>query len=136
MSFEDIFDNREKKSYVRARKYDVKITLNKNGHDRFSVRFGFLNDAAKAFAPYDYVQFSNVEKLPGKIYFKLYEDRRYLDCYKLCLNGKKSETNRYAILTPTENGEKIYRSKWVGKEFKIEFDSEHGLYYIDIDGAL
>ena len=90
MSFEDIFDNREKKSYVRARKYDVKITLNKNGHDRFSVRFGFLNDAAKAFASYDYIQFSNVEKLPGKIYFKLYEDRRYLDCYKLCLNGKKS----------------------------------------------
>ena len=31
------------------RAYDVRVTLNRSGSGRFIIRFGFLNDAVKAF---------------------------------------------------------------------------------------
>lgn len=135
MDFNEIFDNRVRKAPPRGRNYDVKITLNKSGN-KFAIRFGFLNNAAEKFSQYKYIQFSNIEKMPGKIYFRLFEDKPYLNCYKLCSNKGKGETNRFATLSPTEEGEKIYRSKWVGKEFAIQFDGDHKLYFIDLNDAL
>lgn len=131
MNINEIFDNRQSKRIINPRVYDVRITLNKNGSDRFAIRFGFLNEAVKAFAGKNYIQVSRVDKLPNRIYFRLFDNKANLDAHKLSTNPKSETSNSYMTITPTEAAEKIYRAKWVGKTFKIKYDQEYDLYYID-----
>lgn len=131
MNINDIFDNRQSKRIINPRTYDVRITLNKSGSGRFAIRFGFLNEAVKAFGGAAYIQVSKVEKLPNQIYFRVFDNKANLDAHKLCTNSKSETSNLYTTITPTEAAEKIYRTKWVGKTFKIKYDKENGLYYID-----
>ncbi len=130
MNINDIFDNRQSKRIIK-RNYDVRITLNKNGSGRFAIRFGFLNEAVKAFSGKTYIQVSRVDKLPNQIYFRLFDDKANLDAHKLCTNSKAKTTNLYTTITPTEAVEKIYRAKWVGKTFKIKYDKQCDLYFIN-----
>ncbi len=132
MNINELFDNRQGKKISNPRLYDVRITLNKSGGDRFAIRFGFLNDAVKAFKGKTYAQVSKVEKLPTRIYFRLFDNKANLDAHKLCTNSHSETSNLYMTITPTTEAEKIYRTKWIGKEFKIKFDSEHALYYIEL----
>ena len=117
------------------RAYDVRVTLNRSGSGRFRIRFGFLNDAVKAFDNKPYMQASQVEKLADYIYFKPV-DKKVPGAQKLCTNSNSTTTNLYASITPSEAAEKIYRAKWVGKTFKIQLDEECGLYYISQREAL
>lgn len=133
MNINELFDNRQGKHISNPRLYDVRITLNKAGGDRFAIRFGFLNDAVKAFKGKPYAQVSKVEKLPTKIYFRLFDNKANLDAHKLCTNSHSETSNLYMTITPTNEAEKIYRTKWIGKEFKIKFDSEYDLYYIELN---
>ena len=133
MNINELFDNRQGKHIGNPRLYDVRITLNKAGGDRFAIRFGFLNNAVKAFKDKTYAQVSKVEKLPTKIYFRLFDNKANLDAHKLCTNSHSETSNLYMTITPTTEAEKIYRTKWIGKEFKIKFDSENDLYYIELN---
>lgn len=133
MDINELFDNRQVKKASNPRLYDVRITLNKCGGDRFAIRFGFLNNAVKAFKGKSYVQVSKVEKLPTKIYFRLFDSRANLDAHKLCTNSHSEISNLYTTITPTAEAEKIYRTKWIGKDFKIKFDEGFGLYYIELN---
>lgn len=132
MNINDLFDNRQVKRISSPRLYDVRITLNKCGGDRFAIRFGFLNEAVRAFKGKSYAQVSKVEKLPTKIYFKLFDNKANLDAHKLCTNSHSETSNLYMTITPTAEAEKIYRTKWIGKDFKIKFDASYGLYYIEL----
>ena len=130
----NLFENKAKnKSYESKRTYDVRITLNKSGKgDGFSIRFGFLNNAAKAFGESQYIQISNVEKLQDAIFFRTHNEKMFLDAYKLSSNSKSRTSNCYTAFTPSVSQEKIYRLKWVNKTFNIQFDDECGLYFIKL----
>ena len=117
------------------RDYAVKITLNKAGGTRYAIRFGFINEAAEAFEGWEFIEFSDVEKLSDKIYFRLYHEKENVNVYTLstCKFGDKYAKGRYATMTPNEKAEKIYRLKWVGKELSLKYDEECELYYIELD---
>ena len=129
------FDNREVgpgTGPANPRTYDVRITLNKSSKSNgFVVRFGFLNEAVKAFNGKTYIQASKVETLPNRIYFRLLNERTYIGAHKLCTNSKAETSNLYMSFTPSEAAEKIFRAKWVGKTFKIKYDEECEHYYIE-----
>lgn len=138
ININDIFDNRQSRT-SNPRNYDVRITLNKSGTykraDRFVIRFGFLNEAVKAFFGKDYIQVSKVEALPDRIYFRTSNSRDNLDMHKLLTNSNSKATNLYTTITPSDQAEKIYRAKWINKTFDIQFDSEVGLYYITLESV-
>lgn len=131
MNIEDLFKHEERKHPQYKRLYDVKITQNKSGDHRMVVRFGFINQAAKAFSGYDYIEVSNIEKSDDKIYFKLSHEKTGYYSHRLCTNGKSKTICRYTSLTPTAKGEKLYRAKWVNYTFEIKYDDEHDMYYIE-----
>ena len=112
------------------RNYDVKITLNKTGKERkkMEIRFGFLNNAYTFFEDYNYLQVSSVEKAEKnkreRIYF-LPSEEREPGSNKIC-KSQKSSINSFFLFTPTEQEEKIFRSKWVNYTFKLKFDEKHG----------
>jgi len=132
MNINELFDNRQGRKVSNPRLYDVRITLNKCGGNRFAIRFGFLNGAVTAFKGKSYAQVSKVEKLPTKIYFRLFDSKANLDAHKLCTNSRSESSNLFMTITPTTEAEKIYRTKWIGKDFKIKFDKDYGLYYIEL----
>ena len=133
VNINEIFDNRQTQ-VSHKRTYDVRVTLNKSGSKGFVIRFGFINKAAEAFNGKTYIQMSRVDKLPNRIYFKLFDSRANLDAHKLSTSKKESSTsNIYATMTPSPAAEKIYRAKWIGKTFNIKFDEDARLYYIEQD---
>ena len=132
VNINEIFDNRKART-SNPRNYDVRITLNKSGSDRFVIRFGFLNNAVKAFGGAKYAQASKVEALPSRIYFRTANTKENLDMHKLSTNSNSKTTNLYMAVTPSDQAEKIYRAKWVNKTFNIRFDEEVGLYFIALD---
>lgn len=132
VNINEIFDNRKART-SNQRNYDVRITLNKSGSDRFVIRFGFLNNAVKAFGCAKYAQASKVEALPSRIYFRTANTKENLDMHKLSTNSNSKTTNLYMTVTPSDQAEKIYRAKWVNKTFNIRFDEEVGLYFIALD---
>lgn len=135
-NIKDIFDDRHGKAPSNSRTYDVRITLNKNGGERFAIRFGFLNNAIKALNGKAYAQVSNVEKLKTRIYFRTFDHKANLDAHKLSTNSHSRASNLYMTITPTAGAEKIYRSMWIGKEFSIKYDAYNELYYIELAEAV
>ena len=135
VNINEIFDNRKSGSRTTAnpRTYDVRITLNKSGSKGFVVRFGFLNESIKAFIGKSYIQVSKVEKLPDRIYFRLFDNREYIDTHKLVTNSKAATSYLYMTITPTSNEEKIYRAKWINKEFRLHRDENNELFYIELE---
>ena len=133
MNIDEIFEirQRRKPKPKKTKTYDVGITINKNGKGGFAIRFGFLNEAVNAFAGNTYIQVSRVDKLPNRIYFRLFTNKANLDAHKLCTNSKSETSNLYTAITPSEAAGKIYRAKWIGKTFKIKHDDEYDLYYIE-----
>lgn len=130
MDFNELFYNKQSRTPGNKRTYDVRVTLNKSGNGRFSIRFGFLNDAVKAFKGKNYVQVSRVDVSPDVIYFRLFDKKEFIDVHKLCTNSNADTSNLYTAITPPDAEEKIYRAKWVGKTFKIEHDEKHDVYFI------
>lgn len=129
------FDNKERGGKViNPRIYDVRITLNKSGKVGFVIRFGFLNAAVKAFEGKNYIQVSKVEVLQNRIYFRAFDEKKYVDVYKLCTNPKSKSRNLYVAMKPSAAAEKIYRAKWINKTFYLQFDDECGLYYVQLAG--
>ena len=127
-----MFDNRTVNNAVPTnRNYDVRVTLNKAGGNRFAIRFGFINRGFNAFKDANYLQATNVEKGQYRIYFMPHEKRDYLDVYKLSRGMASSSV--YFSFTPSERAEKIYRAKWIGKTFHLGFDDECGLYFIQLN---
>ena len=132
MNVNELFDNRTaRREYVPKRTYDVRITLNKKG-DRFSIRFGFINNSLKAIGDKSYAQVSNISKCRERIYFKFLDKKDYLDVHKLSSSCEDNKiTSLYITIMPTEKEEKIYRSEWIGKVFEIKYDADSGFYYIE-----
>ena len=130
MNIKDIFDNREfrRSSRERARNYDVGVSLINCGHDaRQVVRIGFINKAKKAFEGKAYIQPSNVEKYPFAMYFKLYEEKEYADCYKL---GNHTPTAFETKFTPNIEQRRIIEKYFVGHH-TLKFDVENQMYFIE-----
>lgn len=138
MNINGIFEDRTPKTGKRPpmkRTYDVRVTLNKNGkNQRFSIRFGFLNEAARIFGEKDFIQVSNVTKMQDRIYFKSHDEKTYLDVYKLSSSTGAEGNGRYMSITPSAAEEKIYRLKWIGKTFNLKYDDDNSLYYIELGG--
>lgn len=92
-----------------------------------------MNESIKAFNGKSYIQVSKVEKMPDRIYFRLFDNREYIDTHKLVTNSKATTSNLYTTITPTSNEEKIYRAKWINKEFKLCRDENNELFYIELE---
>ena len=115
-------------THSAPRNYDVRITLNKSGKTRLmAIRFGFINDAAKAFENAQYIETSDVEKCADRIYFRTFNEKVSANAYKLSGSG----SSRYTQFTPSIKAEKIYSTKWIGGTFKIKFDDECGWFFIE-----
>lgn len=114
-----------------VRHWDVRITLNKSGHEnRYVCRFGFLNKAAEVFGTKPFIEVTSVKKLPKRIYFRLH-DEKVKNAHKLCTNSNSTSSNLYTSITPTEGEEKIYRMSWINNTYSLKFDEEAGFYYIE-----
>lgn len=126
-----MFDNRTvKDTFPTKRDYDVRVSINKAGGNRFTIRFGFINRGYDAFKDANYLQATNVEKGRYRIYFMPHEKRDYLDVYKL--SRGMTASSLYFSFTPSERAEKIYRAKWTGT-FRLGYDDECGLYFIQLN---
>lgn len=123
--------NTKKTRATIKRNYDVKITLNKSGRadGGFVVRFGFINRAGEVFKKGMFVEATDVEKMRTKIYFRSAEEKEHPKMYKLTSDAP---TCSYFSFTPTTEAEKVYRTLWLGKEFKLKYDEECELYYIEL----
>ena len=115
------------------RNYDVRVTLNKSGGNRHVIRFGFLNQGARVFAKSKYIEVSDVEKLPNRIYFRVFDEKVNPNVHVLSNNYKSRSKNLYTSMTPSEKAEKIYRMKWINGTYTLKFDEECSLYYIEND---
>lgn len=134
---DDIFENITRKaSYIpHKREYDIKITLNKNSKQKkqpYSLRFALLNAAAVEFGNNRYIQVSKITKDSTRMYFRSFDTRKYLDVHKVCVN-KSANGSYFFTITPSEELEKIMRSNWILKEFKLKYDEERGLFYIELE---
>lgn len=115
----------------RVRTYDVKITLNKSGHGRQVIRFGFLNNAAAKANGYQFVEASNVEYMKDRICFRFHNEKLHRNIHTLSKSNGITGNGYYFTITPSEAAEKIYRMNWIGKEFSFLYDSEHDWYFIE-----
>lgn len=125
-------DHNTKKANTKIkRNYDVKITLNKSGRadGGFVVRFGFINKAGEVFKKGMFVEATDIEKMRDKIYFKSSEEKEHAKMYKL---SSDAPTCSYFSFTPTAEAEKVYRTLWLNKEFKLKYDEECEMYYIEL----
>lgn len=135
---DNLFKNIEKKEYKKhsKRNYDVKITFNKNGKSGdalvFRARFAFLNKAAEKFAGSEYIQMSIVDMDSTRIYFRLWNERRYRDVYKLSESSSKGTALCVAVTFNDGEG-KAYRAKWINKEFVLHHDDVLDLDYIELE---
>lgn len=122
----------QKKQTVKAvRTYDVRITLNKSGHGKPVIRFGFINNAAKTFGAKPFIEASNIEYTKDRIYFRMHDEKINANVHVLSSNGKTHLDSCYFTITPSDKAEKMYRMNWIGKLFPLFYDSENELYYID-----
>ena len=127
-----MFAVREKVQVKKARKtYDVRVSLNKSGHDKPVVRFGFINGAAQEFGKKPFIEASDIEYTKDRVYFRTHDEKTNNNIHTLSSNSKTRQDSCYFALTPTEKGEKMYRMNWIGKTFMLYYDPEYELHYID-----
>ena len=79
-----------------------------------------------------YVQVSDVVKMPGMIVFRLFNEKMYKKTYKVRHSNAKTPASCCFTMTPAPEQEKIFRSKWMNKECALKYDSECGMYFIEI----
>ena len=134
-TIEDLFAVPEntKKVNNKRRAYDVKISGNKTGHQRPSVRFGFLNKANEVYSHFNYIKISRIDVCKDRIYFKPLYEKEDRVTYKIIksLNVNGEIASCYCTLTAPEDLEKSYRMNWIGQTFNLQFDEEFELYYIE-----
>ena len=109
-------------------RYDVVITLNRRGDNKYKIRFGFYNEASEVFKGFNYMQVSQIEKTKDRIYFNPKQEKQFADDYKLI---PKSERILYLAFTPKENTLNLYRETWVGVCTHIRYDEKLKLYYVE-----
>ena len=135
LNINDLFPTPETRPSPTKRTYDVRITLNKSGDKRHVIRFGFINDAAKLLQKWEYIEPSTVllENAPNRIYFRQHPIKTHRNVYKLSISNNKSSKKEgcYFSFTPDEKSEKKYRMSWINNTFKILYDEENDLYYIE-----
>jgi hypothetical protein len=113
------------------RNYDVRISLNKSGGERFSVRFGLINKAADILGDKPFIEVSDVEYTKDRLYFISHNEKHHNNIHTLSINKKERRHSCYFAITPSEKAEKLYRSKWIGKLCNLLYDEENSLYYIE-----
>lgn len=114
------------------RSYDVKVSLNECGRSQAKVvRFGLLNAAAAEARKHAYIEVTNnPEVLKSRIYFRFHEERANSNSHKISNSGAE-DGGRYFSITPSSKTERFYRTNWVGKTYKLQYDAINELYYID-----
>ena len=132
LDFGKAFPEPEHKHTSGHRTYDVRITLNKAGRTRQVVRFGFINNAAKTFGQYPFIEASDIEYTKDKIYFRVHSTKATANVHTLSSNGKTPLDSCYFTFTPSDKAEKMYRMNWIGKLFPLFYDAENDLHYIDM----
>lgn len=116
----------------RARTYDVRITLNKSGSNKANVvRFGFINQGAKAISKYRFVEVSDILYTKDRIYFRGHDEKLNKNIHMLSTNSERKEDSCYFAITPTCKAEKAYRMNWIGKTYALLYDEENDLYYVE-----
>lgn len=117
------------------RNYDIRVTLNKSGKKRTTVRFGLLNAAANEAKKYDYAEVStDTEIMKTRLYFRFHKEKMNANVHKLSISTSENGApgaGLYFTITPSERAEKIYRMNWIGKTYKLQYDDENELYYIE-----
>ena len=113
--------------------YDVRITLNNSGEKKKQVvRFGFINHAAVEFGTHLFIEASDIEYTKDRIYFKSHDEKTHKNIHTLSSNGKTRQDSCYFTITPSDKAEKMYRMNWIGKTFKLLYDTENELFFISI----
>ena len=122
-----------KASCPRSRKYDVQITLNKSGNkSKNVVRVGLYNDLAY-MKMYDYATCRFTDEKLTIVFTN--EKPSNARVFKLQCNTKAAmkdpSTAIYFAFTPSEEAEKVIRTKWVGKGFPAHYAAGY-----DLEGAM
>lgn len=117
---------------TNSRTYDVRITLNKSGVGKANVvRFGFINNAAKALGKFQFIEASDIEYTKNRVYFRCHNEKLHRNVHTLSTNAKSRENGCYFSITPTAKAEKAYRMNWIGKTYDLLYDADNDLYYIE-----
>ena len=127
--------SRKKPKREPVRTYDVRITENKGGREKSGngkIRFGFLNNAAKAFGMKLYIEASNIEYTKDHIYFRTHDKKTNANLYKITPSSDAPTNSCYFAFTPSDKIARIYHMNWVGKTFQLSWDIENELYYISL----
>ena len=113
--------------YKKPFEGDLKISFIKCGR---TVKFALYRKADGLFTPRQYIEVSDVQKLPERIYFRTHDGKINPNVHKITTTTKSS----FFIVTPGSKAkEDIYRDKWVGKGYTLKMDEECGLYYIECE---
>ena len=116
------------------RTYDVRITINKSGEKKQTIRFGLLNKAADEANKYKFCEVSDVEYLKSRIYFRFHNEQKNRNAHKLSTSKSKNGNvgkAYYFGITPTDRQEKQYRMNWVGKTYHVQYDEDNQMFYIE-----
>lgn len=111
------------------RTYDVRVTINKSGKGKDTIRFGFINNAAAIFGIHPFIEVSDVTCTKNRIYFCIHDEKIHRNVH--AISGIDKKESCYFTITPSEKAEKIYRMNWIGHTYKITFDKKLGWYYIE-----
>ena len=122
-----------KKEYQPKRTYDVRVTLIKSGRadGKMSIRFGFLNKAAAAFHADRFLLISEPQN--DRIYFLECSEKKDYRYKKILFSAKKDSSGKCLCTSfiPSDELDKVYRAKWIGGTFKLQYDDECEMYFIE-----
>ena len=115
----------------KEKSYDVRISQHGcSDGNRKGMKLNYLlhRCARKAFQDVDRVEITSVEKMPNRIYFIPRKEKKKSN-YQITRNSGWSFQ-----VTARPEEEKIYRLKWINKEYELKYDADCGLYYIENNG--
>lgn len=129
-------ERRTKRVAGNKRLYDVRITLNKNGSGgRMAIRFGLINAAAEEGKKHGFAEASNdLNLLKNRIYFLFHDAKTGSNVHQLSASKSRNGSpcaGLYFTVTPSAEEEKIYRMNWIGKTYKLQYDEDYELYFIE-----
>lgn len=118
---------------THKRDYDVRISLNKSGGDRWCIRFGLINNASKEASKHGFAEVSDIEYMPTRLYFRFHDwkDNRNIHILSASTKAESLKSSCYFCITPAGKAEKLYRANWIGKTYRLQFDDDVNLFYIE-----
>lgn len=104
------------------------ITKNSR-RSRLSIYFG--PEALGIMGPFTRAKVSSLEVVANRIYFGFYTDNHIDGTYTISRLKKGNHTDIRIQYSLTEKESKVFMNKWREGYYKLEFDSNYNLYYIE-----